>query len=106
MWFEPELSAEIEYGAKSAKGEVRHPDFKGSLVSPAYYRSATAPKFLSDNRTITGTIFRAQPLRVAAIARAHPTLPVPTIPIFNGRRLPLYTPAIRKKRGRVQELPR
>ena len=28
-WVEPELSAEIEYRAKSADGKVRHPFFKG-----------------------------------------------------------------------------
>jgi bifunctional non-homologous end joining protein LigD len=29
IWVEPELSAEIEYRAKSAAGKVRHPFFKG-----------------------------------------------------------------------------
>jgi bifunctional non-homologous end joining protein LigD len=29
IWVEPELSAEIEYRAKSAEGKVRHPVFKG-----------------------------------------------------------------------------
>ena len=29
IWVEPELSAEIEYRAKSAEGKVRHPFFKG-----------------------------------------------------------------------------
>ena len=29
IWVEPELLAEIEYRAKSAEGEVRHPFFKG-----------------------------------------------------------------------------
>jgi bifunctional non-homologous end joining protein LigD len=29
IWVEPELMAEIEYRAKSAKGKVRHPFFKG-----------------------------------------------------------------------------
>jgi bifunctional non-homologous end joining protein LigD len=29
IWVEPELSAEIEYRAKSAEGKVRHPLFKG-----------------------------------------------------------------------------
>jgi bifunctional non-homologous end joining protein LigD len=29
IWVEPELLAEIEYRAKSAKGKVRHPFFRG-----------------------------------------------------------------------------
>lgn len=29
IWVEPELSAEIEYRAKSGEGKVRHPVFKG-----------------------------------------------------------------------------
>jgi bifunctional non-homologous end joining protein LigD len=29
IWVEPELLAQIEYRAKSAKGNVRHPFFKG-----------------------------------------------------------------------------
>jgi bifunctional non-homologous end joining protein LigD len=29
IWVEPSLLAEIEYRAKSAKGKVRHPFFKG-----------------------------------------------------------------------------
>ena len=29
IWVEPKLLAEIEYRAKSAEGEVRHPFFKG-----------------------------------------------------------------------------
>lgn len=29
IWVEPQLRAEIEYGAKSAEGKVRHPLFKG-----------------------------------------------------------------------------
>jgi bifunctional non-homologous end joining protein LigD len=29
VWVEPQLSAEIEYRAKSAEGKVRHPFFKG-----------------------------------------------------------------------------
>jgi bifunctional non-homologous end joining protein LigD len=29
IWVEPELLAEIEYRAKSAEGNVRHPFFKG-----------------------------------------------------------------------------
>jgi bifunctional non-homologous end joining protein LigD len=29
IWVEPQISAEIEYRAKSAEGKVRHPFFKG-----------------------------------------------------------------------------
>ena len=29
VWVEPSLLAEVEYGAKSAEGKLRHPVFKG-----------------------------------------------------------------------------
>ena len=29
IWVEPKLLAEVEYRAKSAEGQVRHPFFKG-----------------------------------------------------------------------------
>jgi bifunctional non-homologous end joining protein LigD len=29
IWVEPSVLAEIEYGAKSAEGKVRHPSYKG-----------------------------------------------------------------------------
>jgi bifunctional non-homologous end joining protein LigD len=31
IWVEPDLLAEIEYRAKSAEGNVRHPFFRGLL---------------------------------------------------------------------------
>ena len=34
IWVEPELLAEIEYRAKSAEGQVRHPFFKGLREDP------------------------------------------------------------------------